>query len=74
MPRASALPLISPSPQVIGIKAHAEQIGWNETELSGSHANDADDDTVDCRDHPTVPQPLANQNRREHSQQAGYVV
>jgi hypothetical protein len=66
--------LASPAPQIIGVESHAKQVGGDESELFGTHADDANEHAVGRGDDPALPKLLADQDRRQHSQCAGYVV
>jgi len=52
-----------PCMQVDGAHNHAEDVGWNESHLGGSKADNANDNTIDAGYNPTLPAPPPNQNR-----------
>lgn len=60
--------------QIAGVKRDAEEIGRNETELSGADADDADDGAIDGGDDPALPELAAKQDGAEDGQNARDVV
>jgi hypothetical protein len=64
----------APAEEEVGVKSDAEEISGDESELSGPHADDADNGTVDGGDHPTLPKLLAQQNGAKDSQYARKIV
>lgn len=64
----------APGAEIDGVKGDAEEIGGDETKLSRTHANDADDCAVDGADDPALPEFLAEHNGAEDGQNAGDVI
>ena len=64
----------TPSEQVAGVKADAEEVGGDEPELRSADADDADDGTVDGGDDPALPKFPANEDGGKDGQDAGDVI
>lgn len=64
----------APVAQIPGIQGNAEDICRNEAELSGTYADDAEQDAVDGGHNPAKPQLAANHDGRNHGKHAGDVV
>jgi hypothetical protein len=64
----------APGPEVVGVKAHAEEVGRNEAKLGSAHPDEADDDAVEACNDPTLPQLFPHQNGRDHGQDARDVI
>lgn len=64
----------SPRPEIVRIECDAERVCWNESKLSGSHTNNANQETVHSRYDPSMPQLLAHQNRRRNGKHAGDII
>jgi len=57
LPRESAFVYgeLTPAQEIVNVKRDAEEICGNKTKLSGSDADDADDDAIRAGDHPSLP-------------------
>ena len=63
-----------PVPEVICVESDAEEICGNESELCGSHPNDANHNAI-CRcNNPSLPQSLSQEHRGKDGQNTGHVV
>ena len=62
----------APAKEEVGVEGDAEEIGGNESELSGTQTDDADDGAIHGGDDPALPKLLAEQNSakdREHARE-----
>ena len=64
----------SPIQQIVCVQPEAKKIGGNKSELSGSHSDDAENDTINACDNPTLPQLLSEENCRKDGQKAGEII
>ena len=63
-----------PTQQIVCVQSNAKKVGGNKSELSGSHSDDAENDTINACDNPTLPQPLSEENGRKDGQNAGEII
>jgi hypothetical protein len=61
---------LAPGAQVQGIQPDAEDIRRDETELGGPQTDEAQNHAIDCRQKPTFPATLANQDCGTDSENA----
>jgi hypothetical protein len=64
----------SPRSQVEAVDHDAEDIGWNEPQLSGLDGDDADNRAVDAGQNPPFPTTPANQDGGYYGKNAGQVI
>ena len=64
----------APVDEVAGVESDAEEVGGDETELSGADADDANDGAIDTGDDPALPELLANEHGGEHGQDTGKII
>jgi hypothetical protein len=64
----------APVDEVAGVEGDAEEIGGNEAELCGAHADDTDDRAIESSDDPALPELLANEHGGENGQHAGEII
>ena len=68
------LRLEAPSVEVDRIERDVEEIGGNESELSGTDADDTHDGAIDGGDDPALPEFPAQQDRAENGQDTRDVI
>jgi hypothetical protein len=64
----------APVDEVAGVEGDAEEVGGDEAELGGAHANDTDDGAIERGDDPALPELLADQDGSEHGQNAREII
>jgi hypothetical protein len=64
----------APVDEVAGVEGDAEEIGRNEAELGGAHADDTDDGAIDGSNDPALPELFADEHGGEHGEDAGEIV
>jgi len=64
----------APVDEVAGVEGDAEEVGWNESELGGADADDADDSAIDGGHDPALPEFLTNKHGGGNSQNARQII
>ncbi len=64
----------APVDEVAGVEGDAEEVGGDETELSGADADDADDSAIEGGNDPALPELLANEDGGEHGENARQII
>ena len=64
----------APVDEIAGVESDAEEVGGDETELGGAHADDTDDGAIEGSNDPALPELLANEHGGENGQHAGQII
>ena len=64
----------APVDEIAGVESDAEEVGGDETELGGAHADDTDDGAIERGNDPALPELFANEHGGENGQHAGQII
>ena len=64
----------APGVQVDCARDDAKYIGWDESKLCSSKADDAHDDAINCRQDPAFPTTASDQNRGSNGQYTRKII
>jgi hypothetical protein len=64
----------SPMPQVVRIESDAKEVAGQESEFRRSQSDDADDDAICSGNHPSLPEFLPDEDRREDRQHTRQII
>ena len=64
----------APVDEVAGVEGDAEEIGGDETELGGAHADDTDDGAIEGSDDPALPELFANEGGGQDRQNTRDII